>query len=213
MAHLVEVNRNYVLLAGQTRNTGDQVIISDAEHYELLSAGRYEYGLLTYVRDLPSEDAGADGKSAYELALDAGFEGSEEQWRESLRGPEGPRGPSGPEGPEGPEGPRGPEGPEGPRGPEGPASTEPGPEGPQGPEGPEGPQGPEGPEGPQGPEGPVSTEPGPEGPRGPEGPDGPEGPEGPAGPGVPQGGAAGDTLTKASADDYDAQWTTPAEEG
>lgn len=122
MAHLVEVNRNYVLLAGYTRNAGDQVIVSDVEHYELLSAGRYEYGLLTYLRDVPSEDAGADGKSAYELALDAGFEGSEQEWRESLRGPEGPRGPRGNEGPASTV-----------PGPRGADSTVPGPRGPAGP--------------------------------------------------------------------------------
>lgn len=36
---------------------------------------------------------GAQGKSAYEVAVDNGFEGTEEEWLESLRG--GPRGPQG----------------------------------------------------------------------------------------------------------------------
>lgn len=56
---------------------------------------------------------GADGASAYEIAVAHGFEGSEEEWLASLVGPEGPQGPEGPEGPQGPEGPEGPEGPAG----------------------------------------------------------------------------------------------------
>jgi len=36
---------------------------------------------------------GVDGKSAYEIALENGFEGTEEEWLESLVGPEGPQGP------------------------------------------------------------------------------------------------------------------------
>lgn len=35
------------------------------------------------------EVAGADGKSAYEIALDNGFEGTEEEWLESLKGADG----------------------------------------------------------------------------------------------------------------------------
>lgn len=33
----------------------------------------------------PRGPAGADGKSAYEVALDNGFEGTEEEWLESLK--------------------------------------------------------------------------------------------------------------------------------
>lgn len=47
---------------------------------------------------------GADGASAYAVALDNGFEGTEEEWLESLIGPQGPEGPEGPQGPEGPAG-------------------------------------------------------------------------------------------------------------
>ena len=36
--------------------------------------------------------AGLDGKSAYEIAVENGFEGTEEEWLESLVGPEGPAG-------------------------------------------------------------------------------------------------------------------------
>ena len=40
---------------------------------------------------LPGE-AGLDGKSAYEIAVENGFVGTEEEWLESLVGPEGPAG-------------------------------------------------------------------------------------------------------------------------
>lgn len=48
--------------------------------------------------------AGEPGKSAYEIAVENGFEGTESEWLESLKGPQGPEGPQGPQGPEGPAG-------------------------------------------------------------------------------------------------------------
>jgi len=48
------------------------------------------------VIDIPG--GGADGKSAYEVAVENGFVGTEEEWLESLVGPEGPEGPMGPVG-------------------------------------------------------------------------------------------------------------------
>lgn len=59
---------------------------------------------------------GQPGKSAYEIAVDNGFEGDEEAWLASLQGPEGPRGPEGPEGPEGPPGADGADGEDGAKG-------------------------------------------------------------------------------------------------
>lgn len=44
---------------------------------------------------------GKDGKSAYEVAVDEGFEGSERRWLESLKGEQGPVGPQGEQGPQG----------------------------------------------------------------------------------------------------------------
>lgn len=38
---------------------------------------------------------GADGKSAYEIALEHGFEGTEEEWLASLKGDPGEQGPQG----------------------------------------------------------------------------------------------------------------------
>src|SRR5699024_9706673 len=59
---------------------------------------------------------GDDGASAYQVAVAAGFVGTEAEWLDSLVGEEGPRGPAGADGADGE---RGPEGPEGPRGPQG----------------------------------------------------------------------------------------------
>ena len=111
---------------------------------------------------------GNDGASAYQVAVAAGFVGTEAEWLDSLVGEEGPRGPAGADGADGE---RGPEGPEGPRGPQG-IQGEPGVDGADGKSayqialdegfvgteaefldslvGPEGPQGDEGPEGPRG---------------------------------------------------------------
>ena len=47
---------------------------------------------------------GANGKSAYELAIEEGFEGTLTEWLESLEGKPGPAGPQGPEGPRGQDG-------------------------------------------------------------------------------------------------------------
>ena len=144
---------------------------------------------------------GVPGKSAYEIALEHGFKGSEEEWLSSLKGeagPIGPRGETGPAGPRGEQGATGYIGPSGPRGPRGDTGSI-GPMGPQGERGPAGPQGPQGEAftygdftpaqlealrgpagvtGPQGDTGPV----GPQGPKGDPGDTGPRGETGPAGP-------------------------------
>ena len=41
------------------------------------------------IEDIESGEEGKDGKSAYQIALDNGFEGTEEEWLESLNGPDG----------------------------------------------------------------------------------------------------------------------------
>lgn len=48
--------------------------------------------------------AGTAGKSAYEIAVEHGFEGTEEEWLESLKGETGPQGPQGTQGPPGADG-------------------------------------------------------------------------------------------------------------
>ena len=52
----------------------------------------------------------SDGKSAYEVAVDNGFVGTEAQWLASLHGAQGPAGASGPQGPAGADGQQGPAG-------------------------------------------------------------------------------------------------------
>lgn len=53
---------------------------------------------------------GADGKSAYEIAVANGFDGTEQNWLDSLKGEQGPQGPKGETGLQGPQGETGPKG-------------------------------------------------------------------------------------------------------
>lgn len=78
--------------------------------------------------------AGLNGKSAFEIALSLGFEGTEAEWLESLKGPKGEQGKIGPQGPKGDKGEQGPAGKDGAKGVAGPQ----GPEGKRGPIGPKG---------------------------------------------------------------------------
>lgn len=64
--------------------------------------------------------AGENGKSAYEIALSNGYNGSETAWLESLKGADGVQGPIGPQGPKGEAGVAGPQGCKGDTGPMGP---------------------------------------------------------------------------------------------
>jgi len=61
----------------------------------------------------PRGVTGADGRSAYQVAVDEGFAGTEEEWLASLAGPTGPQGAAGSTGPQGSIGPTGPQGPKG----------------------------------------------------------------------------------------------------
>ena len=83
-------------------------------------------------------ETGADGESAYEMAVDNGFEGTETEWLESIVGPQGPQGETGPQGIQGETGPQGIQGETGPQGIQG----ETGPQGIQGATGPRGATGP-----------------------------------------------------------------------
>ena len=82
-----------------------------------------------------AKEAGTfDGQSAYALAVQLGFTGSEEDWIASLKGAKGDKGDTGAQGPEGATGATGPQGRQGPTG----ATGATGPRGPQGPQGPAG---------------------------------------------------------------------------
>ena len=66
------------------------------------------------------EGAGAlQGKSAYQIAVDNGFIGTEQEWLDSLVGPQGPTGQTGSTGATGPQGEKGDTGETGPQGPKG----------------------------------------------------------------------------------------------
>ena len=69
--------------------------------------------------EVEAESIGPQGLSAYEVYLQTGGTLSEEEWLESLRGPEGPEGKEGPQGPQGEQGIPGPEGKQGETGPAG----------------------------------------------------------------------------------------------
>src|SRR5690625_6791767 len=64
--------------------------------------------------------AGEPGKSAYEIAVEQGFEGDEQAWLESLKGEKGDAGPQGPKGDKGDKGEPGADGADGEQGPQGP---------------------------------------------------------------------------------------------
>lgn len=83
---------------------------------------------------------GPEGKSAYEVAVNEGYVGTEEEWLQSLIGPQGPQGETGPKGDTGATGPQGPQGIQGIQGEQGPKGDtgETGATGPTGPQGPSG---------------------------------------------------------------------------
>lgn len=137
---------------------------------------------------------GSPGLSAYQIAVNNGFSGTEAEWLISLRGTDGPTGPQGLKGDKGDTGNTGPQGLPGSDG----AQGLPGADGPQGPKGDTGDQGPQGVQGEQGPiglTGPAGADgaqgiqgvPGNDGADGATGPEGPEGPQGDVGPQGPSG--------------------------
>lgn len=88
----------------------------------------------------PQGATGADGESAYDIWLDQGNTGSEQDFLDSLEGPQGPQGIQGVQGVQGPTGPAGETGAVGPQGPKGDTGAT----GPQGPKGDTGATGPAG---------------------------------------------------------------------
>lgn len=103
-----------------------------------------------------SGGGGADGKSAYEIAVENGFEGDEKAWLVSLKGEKGDTGAKGATGPRGPQGEKGEQGPKGDTGPAG-ADGKPGADGDPGEKGEKGDTGPQGPQGPKGDIGPAGA--------------------------------------------------------
>lgn len=135
-------------------DTGD---VENEEDSRLYLKGDTEW---KFISDL-SGAQGIQGLSAYQVAVQHGFEGTEAEWLISLKGEKGetgPKGDKGDTGEKGATGERGPQGLQGERGLQG-VQGEQGEPGIQGPVGPKGEKGDQGEQGPQG-------EPGPQGPKG-----------------------------------------------
>lgn len=138
-------------------DTGD---VENEEDSRLYLKGDTEW---KFISDL-SGAQGIQGLSAYQVAVQHGFEGTEDEWLISLKGEKGetgPKGDKGDTGEKGATGERGPQGLQGERGLQG-DRGEKGEQGIQGPVGPKGEQGEQGIQGIQGPQG----EPGIQGPKG-----------------------------------------------
>lgn len=138
-------------------DTGD---VKNEEDSRLYLKGDTEW---KFISDL-SGAQGIQGLSAYQVAVQHGFEGTEDEWLISLKGEKGetgPKGDKGDTGEKGATGERGPQGLQGEKGLQG-IQGEKGEPGIQGPVGPKGEQGEQGIQGIQGPQG----EPGPQGPKG-----------------------------------------------
>lgn len=147
-------------------DTGD---VENEEDSRLYLKGDTEW---KFISDL-SGAQGIQGLSAYQVAVQHGFKGTEDEWLISLKGEKGetgPKGDKGDTGEKGATGERGPQGLQGERGLQG-VQGEKGEPGIQGPVGPKGEQGEQGIQGIQGPQG----EPGPQGPKGEQGEPGPKG--------------------------------------
>lgn len=131
---------------------------------------------------------GPRGYSAYELAVQNGYEGTEVEWLESLIGPQGEQGIQGIQGPQGIQGETGPQGPVGPQGEKG-ATGDTGPQGIQGQKGDKGDKGDTGATGATGPKGDKGDTgaTGPQGEQGIQGPQGEQGVQGAQGEQGPQG--------------------------
>lgn len=143
--------------------------VENEEDSRLYLKGNTEW---KFISDL-SGAQGIQGLSAYQVAVQHGFEGTEDEWLISLKGEKGetgPKGDKGDTGEKGATGERGPQGLQGERGLQG-VQGEKGEPGIQGPVGPKGEQGEQGIQGIQGPQG----EPGPQGPKGEQGEPGPKG--------------------------------------
>lgn len=132
---------------------------------------------------------GMVGQSAYDVAVENGFVGSETAWLATLVGAQGPQGPTGLTGATGPTGSTG-------------ATGAQGPQGVAGATGAQGPQGIKGDTGNTGATGPAGS-------TGATGATGPTGATGATGAGVPTGGTTGQILAKINGTNYNTQWIDP----
>jgi hypothetical protein len=153
---------------------------------------------------------GDPGDSAYQIAINNGFIGTEQEWLDSLIGEPGTAGADGLDGADGADGAPGAKGDKGDQGEPGPAGADgldgadgaPGPKGDQGDPGPAGADGADGADGAPGPKG----DQGDPGPAGADGADGAQGPQGDPGIGIPTGGTGGQILAKIDDTNYSTEW-------
>ena len=182
--------------AHPTGNIGDAYIVNgDMFVWNVEDQDWVDVGDIQGPAGEPGKD-GSNGKSAYQIWLDNGNVGTEEDYLASLKGEKGEQGIQGEQGPKGETGATGPQGEQGPKGETGPQGPQ-GPQGEQGIQGLQGLQGEKGEQGIQGPKGETGSQ-GPEGPQGQTGEKGEKGDKGDTGDTGPQGekgetGASGQT--------------------
>ena len=137
---LVVDNKGYVFAQKFFDSNGEitDTVLSQTEVVNYIEDTALNLQADTQINGFPilidDGSGGADGKSAYEIAVDNGFEGSITEWLLSLTGEQGEQGNEGPTGPQGIKGDQGEQGDTGPTGPQGL-------KGDQGDTGPTGPQG------------------------------------------------------------------------
>lgn len=161
---LTEIVTQVAMVRDEVRELSDEAQAHLAAGVETLRRQLVDYnGIATAAAQLALDAAeeaknssSESGKSAYELAVQNGFKGTEEEWLFSLKGERGERGPIGPKGDQGDIGLQGPQGIRGPAGEQGPKG-DPGPEGPKGDTGLRGLQGVKGDQGPKGDKGDDGT--------------------------------------------------------
>ena len=98
---------DFVLIVDGTVTDDEEVVIVSENEVTALTE------LVSEAADAIEHALNVEGKSAYQVAQEAGFEGTVEEWLDSLVGPEGDPGPQGPQGDPGPQGPQGVPGKEG----------------------------------------------------------------------------------------------------
>lgn len=124
---LTNLLREVVNLRDNTRDLADTAVRALEAGVEDLKNRLVDYNGIASAAAKIALDAAAEAKanvadsgaSAYEVAVNRGYVGTEDEWIASLRGEIGPAGPAGPQGAQGATGPSGPRGPEGPVGPAG----------------------------------------------------------------------------------------------
>lgn len=89
---------DFVLIVDGTVTDDEEVVIVSENEVTALTE------LVSEAADAIEHALNVEGKSAYQVAQEAGFEGTVEEWLDSLVGPKGGKGDPGPQGQQGPQG-------------------------------------------------------------------------------------------------------------